>query len=135
MKITLHIMYLAFFIIFHYFHLLNFRCITYCISSGHTYAGMGHDDGKTCICTIEEPLIRSKGSCTTRCPGNPSSFCGGKGVITVHQNPTIHSSDLSYIGCFNNSLVTMDRLLPKGSLWMNTKENTPDWNVTKIMYT
>ena len=109
------------------FELLDFRCVTYCKASGHTYAGMGHDDGKTCICTIEEPLNRSEGKCTIKCPGDQSSYCGGKGAITVRQNPTIHSSNLSYIGCFNNSLVNLDRLLPIGSSWKNTRENTPAW--------
>ena len=120
-------MHLTLFMIFYYFELLDFRCVTYCKASGHTYAGMGHVDGKTCICTIEEPLIRSEGSCTTRCPGEPSSYCGGNGVITVRQNPTIHASKLSYIGCFNNSLINLDRLLPVGSSWKNTRENTPAW--------
>ena len=54
----------------------------------HSYLYAGLESGKTCFCSNTPPpqdaLVNDYSSCSTACPGETSSMCGGTGMMNVY---------------------------------------------------
>ena len=92
---------------------------------GFEYTGL--QDGLRCICMNEGPEAKANETeCNLACSGNATFSCGGVWKMDVYQNPDYIPDNLTYIGCFKNSLNDFDRMIYEGT-YNNFRNNTPKW--------
>ena len=94
---------------------------------GFGYTGL--QDGLRCICMNERPVAEANDTnCNLTCSGNANFTCGGDWKVDVYQNPDYipEPDNLTYIGCFKNSLNDFDRMIFEGT-YNNFRNNTPEW--------
>ena len=62
-------------------------CVKKCKSQEYSYAGL--ESGRRCFCSNTPPpkdaLVNANSSCTTTCPGESSSMCGGANMVNVYE--------------------------------------------------
>ncbi|KAK4150658.1 WSC domain-containing protein [Chaetomidium leptoderma] len=61
------------------------KCQDACYRARYKFAGM--QEGNQCWCSsyVGGGSVRDQADCNTPCPGNATTFCGGKGVLQVYE--------------------------------------------------
>ena len=61
-----------------------FKCIDHCASKGYTYAGLEWAVECWCGNTLAQSKLNHM-TCTTKCAGNSSQYCGGPQKLSVYK--------------------------------------------------
>lgn len=89
----------------------NAGCINHCQSKGFKYAGTEYASQCFCGNDISHGKPMPAADCNMACEGNPKEMCGGRGTLTLWENPTVYKKA--------RSIPRIARALYKRGIWAN----------------